>query len=63
MSFSDLFKSKKQTTTLEPMLTPEQQKIMSMLSGYATTGSAGGITAGAPIDLSGFDFDMTGGEK
>lgn len=50
---SSLFKSKSQTTTLEPMLTDEQKQAMSALSAIGQGGQSA-------YDLSGFNFDMSG---
>lgn len=57
--FGNLFKSKSNTTTLEPMLTPEQQQAMSLLMNYGTTGNYNGFQAGQAYDGSLGDFSMT----
>jgi hypothetical protein len=61
--FLDAFKSRSKTTTLEPMLTDEQKRAMSLLTQFGATGSLGDFQAGQLGDLSGFNFDMTGTEQ
>lgn len=58
-----IFSSKKSTTTLEPMLTDEQKKAMSLLTNFGATGQLGDFQAGQQYDLSGFNFDQTGMEQ
>lgn len=53
---SSLFKSKSQTTTLEPMLTDEQKQAMAALSAI-------GQGQQSSYDLSNYNFDMTGLES
>lgn len=60
---SGLFKSRSNTTTLEPMLTPEQQQAMSSLLQFGQTGQVGNFQAGQAADLSGFNFNLTGPES
>lgn len=54
----DFFKSKKETTTLEEMLSPEQKRARELLMKYGTTGiTPTGYKTGEAYDLSGFNFD------
>lgn len=61
--FSDLFKSRSSTTTLDPMLTKEQLQAQQMLQQLGATGSAGGLNLGEAYDGSLGNFDMTGMES
>lgn len=53
-----IFSSKKQTTTLEPMLTDEQKQAMSLLQQFGATGKLGDFQAGQGYDFSGFNFGL-----
>lgn len=56
--FSNLFGSKKQTTTLEPMTDPAQQAARDFLEQLITSGSASGLDLGAPSGVSLGDFGI-----
>lgn len=60
---SGLFKSKSKNISEVPLITPEQSQAMNILLNFAKTGSLPtGFQAGAPLNISNFDFDMTGAE-
>lgn len=61
--FSDLFKKRSDTTTLDPMLTKEQLGAQSILSQLANTGSYGGVTLGDSYGGSLGNFDMSNTES
>ncbi len=54
-----LFSSRSSTTTLDPMLTPEQKQAMQLLTQLGMTGSGGGINLGEAYGGSLGDFNTT----
>lgn len=62
--FSDLFGSNKNTTSLVPMLTDQQEKAQNLLLDYAQTGRLpSGYQAGEAYNLSNFDFSPSSQER
>lgn len=59
MGLFDLFKSKSNTTNLEPMTLPEQEEARKLLLQFGSTGKMGDFTAGTPYDFSGFNFNLS----
>jgi len=56
---SGFFSDRDETIRAEPLLTDEQKQSMSLLTNFGRTGSIGNFQAGAPADLSGFNFGET----
>src|SRR5574343_856943 len=51
--------SKKSTTTMEEMLTPQQKEAQNLLMQFGTTGKVGDFQAGQGYDFSGFNFGLS----
>lgn len=58
-----LFSSRSSTTTLDPMLTPEQKQAMAALTQLGTTGQYGDLTLGEGYTGSLGNYDMSQGES